>query len=263
MYFIDQLKNEVQLAMPPRRIISIVPSQTELLYHFGLDEQVVGITKFCIHPKEWFKSKTKIGGTKKLNLEKIKSLNPDLIIGNKEENTKEQILELQKNFPVWMSDIYNLDDSFNMMSCLGEIFQKEDAAIQLMNQIKNGFASIPRNVESATVLYLIWNEPFIAVGKSTFIDDMLSKAGFRNVITESRYPGVNIEIIQNLKPEFVFLSSEPFPFAEKHRTIIQDQLPNSKVILVDGEMFSWYGNRLLKAVDYFKGLHKSLLFNDV
>src|SRR5688500_11346244 len=99
---IDQLGRNITLKGEPSRIISLVPSQTELLFDLGLGEHVVGITKFCVHPKEWFRSKTRVGGTKKLDIEKIRSLNPDLIIGNKEENEKEQIEELIKEFPVWM-----------------------------------------------------------------------------------------------------------------------------------------------------------------
>src|SRR5690348_418993 len=114
------LPSPTQLNFKPKRIISLVPSQTELLYDLGLNEEVVGITKFCIHPEEWFLSKTRIGGTKKIDFEKIKSLKPDLIIGNKEENEESQIKELMKDYCVWMSDIKNLDDAVSMINSVGE-----------------------------------------------------------------------------------------------------------------------------------------------
>ena len=120
MIFTDQLGRKLILEKIPQRIISLVPSQTELLFDLGLEEEVVGITKFCIHPDSWFHSKTRIGGTKQFDFEKIKSLQPDLIIGNKEENDKEQIEELMKNFTVWMSDIKTLADACKMICEIGE-----------------------------------------------------------------------------------------------------------------------------------------------
>src|SRR5689334_4269975 len=97
----DQLNREVNLPSLPRRIISVVPSQTELLFYLGLDAEIIGITKFCIHPAGKCKSTTKIGGTKQLDIDKIKSLDPDLIIANKEENERGQLEELMQHFPVW------------------------------------------------------------------------------------------------------------------------------------------------------------------
>src|SRR5688572_2494230 len=107
-FFTDALGHMIELTKTPRRIVSVVPSQTELLYDLGLDKEVVGITKFCIHPAEWFRTKTRVGGTKNLNLQKIKSLQPDLVLANKEENVKEQIEALAQHFPVWVSDINTL-----------------------------------------------------------------------------------------------------------------------------------------------------------
>src|ERR1700741_3198050 len=110
MHFIDQTGRKISIPQIPQRIISLVPSQTELLFDLGLDKEVVGITKFCVHPPEWFQTKTRVGGTKQLKIDLIKQLQPDLIIANKEENVKEQIEELEKHFPVWISDVNNLED---------------------------------------------------------------------------------------------------------------------------------------------------------
>jgi len=259
MIFTDQLNYKIELSAVPKRIISIVPSQTELLHYLGLEDEVIGITKFCIYPNQWFKNKNKIGGTKKLNIEKIKLLKPDLIIGNKEENTEQEIKELQKDFPVWMSDIYNLNDSINMIDSIGKIVDKEEKALQLISEIKSGFEKLKDNkFKNQRIIYLIWNDPIIAVGKNTFIDELILKSGFMNAIDEKRYPEINFDTIQKLKPDFLFLSSEPFPFDEKYLSIYQEKLPTQKIILVDGEMFSWYGNRLLNSIEYFKNLPNKL-----
>jgi ABC-type Fe3+-hydroxamate transport system substrate-binding protein len=250
--FIDQMGNEIVLKEKPRRIISLVPSQTELLHYLGLENEVIGITKFCIHPQNWFKTKTRIGGTKTINIEKIKQLKPDLIIGNKEENVQSQIEELQKYFPVWMSDIYSLKDAYRMIECVGNITDKTKEANDLVNAIQQGFDSIKNKVASQNKLvYLIWNNPLISVGSNTFINYILNEIGFENAMKENRYPALTSEYLKTLNPHFIFLSSEPFPFKEKHIKELQKNLPRAKILLVDGEMFSWYGSRLLHAPKYF------------
>ena len=241
------------LPRPPQRIVSLVPSQTELLHDLGLDASVVGITKFCIHPPEWRRSKQVIGGTKNFQLDIIERLNPDLIIGNKEENAKEAIGVISKRYPIWMSDIFNLDDAIGMIKAIAQITDKSEAGAIIAHDIIAKFHDL-KKVTVKSVLYLIWREPFMAVGKNTFIDAMLGCIGLQNVVTQNRYPVITLDEIKNLEPHYVFLSSEPYPFKDVHRHELQNALPTSKVILVDGEMFSWYGSRLLKAPDYFRTL---------
>jgi len=253
--FTDQLGNEVTINYPPKRIVSIVPSQTELLFDLGLDDEVIGITKFCIHPIEKFAAKTKIGGTKKLLIEKIRDLQPDLIIGNKEENTQGEVELLMQEFPVWMSDISNLEDAMKTITQIGELVNREPEAAYLNHLINAGFTdlqtlAVTKKIDK-TVAYLIWKDPYMVAGKATFIDDILRKIGLNNVIKQSRYPEIDISKLSTLNPQLIFLSSEPYPFKQKHIDEIQDVMPNAKVILVDGEMFSWYGSRLVKAVQYF------------
>ena len=255
-YFKDQTQYQINLSDTPKRIISIVPSQTELLHYFGLEKEVIGITKFCIHPKEWFQTKERIGGTKKLNIEKIRELKPDLILGNKEENTKEDIELLRSEFPVWLSDIDSLTESFDMIQAIGEMTNKDIEAEQLIKEIQSSRGEV--KVLNASVLYFIWNEPMMTAGKNTFIDSMLSEAGFVNVLEQNRYPTLSEGDLRSLNPSFIFLSSEPFPFNEEHREAYQDKFPNSKIVLVDGELFSWYGSRLLKSFDYFRKLNEEL-----
>jgi len=249
-YFADQTGRRIKLNSPPRRIVSLVPSQTELLYDLGLDTEVVGITKFCIHPNEWFRTKTRIGGTKNCNIEKIKSLQPDLIIANKEENTKADIEALQAIAPVWISDIYNLADALQMIAAIGVMTEKEKKAANIITTIRNNFENLALQMANSTkrpCLYLIWKNPYMAAGQHTFINDMLLRCGFANILSpESRYPEIAIESFQHIEQLQVLLSSEPYPFKEKDIELLKVQLPLANIQLVDGEMFSYYGSRLLK-----------------
>ncbi|MBA3899781.1 MAG: ABC transporter substrate-binding protein [Bacteroidetes bacterium] len=262
--FTDQLKRQVAYNFPPKRIISLVPSQTEFLADIGLSNELVGITKFCIHPEEIFKSKTRVGGTKNINFDKIKQLSPDLIICNKEENEKLQVEGLAKHFPVYISDIVNLEDAYEMMHQLGEICGKEEQANKIIEKCRQGFEALTNQInteEKTKTLYLIWKKPYMAAGTDNFINVMLEKAGFENILkSNSRYPEITETEMIALAPELILLSSEPYPFREKHIQELQGILPESKIILVDGEIFSWYGSRLLKGPGYLKNLRNSCSF---
>jgi ABC-type Fe3+-hydroxamate transport system substrate-binding protein len=248
---------QVEIKTVPQRIVSLVPSQTELLFDLGLGDQLVGVTKFCIHPLA-SKTKHKIGGTKNFDFDAIEKLRPDLIIGNKEENYEEGIQKLKEKYPVWMSDIFSLPDAYSMMLEIGRITDKNERSIELVDQIKQKF-STQNEFPAFRVLYLIWKQPWMAAGKNTFIDSLITEIGLVNAISEGRYPELNEEEIRQLKPDIIFLSSEPYPFKEKHIALLQEILPTSKIVLTDGEFFSWYGSRLLKAPDYFESLRIQLI----
>lgn len=258
MIFTDQLNNSIELNAFPKRIISIVPSQSELLWDLGLREELVGITKFCIHPKKLNQSVTHIGGTKTLNIDKIRLLKPDVIIGNKEENDQTQIEVLQKEFKVWMSDIYTLDDSLSMIEGIGELVNKDEEAKKLTSLISTSFKDLKQTHQ--TVLYFIWKKPYMVAGRATFIGHILEKIGLKNCISDinSRYPILSLDDIINLNPELIFLSSEPYPFKEAHVKELQKQLPNTRILIVNGELFSWYGSRLTHSVKYFNELIETL-----
>jgi ABC-type Fe3+-hydroxamate transport system substrate-binding protein len=259
VYYIDQIGNRIELQAIPKRIVSLVPSQTELLFQLGLTDEVVGITKFCIHPSHWFQSKARVGGTKQLHLSRIEALSPDLIIANKEENTKEQIEYLQSKYPVWVSDIYTLADAYQMIRSVGEICGKESESEKMVQSIADGFEALRNEaIERKTVLYLIWDEPLIGVGTQTFIHDVITTIGFDNILTQARYPEITPSKLGELRPDYIFLSSEPFPFKEKHREKLQILFPEAKIVYVDGEMFSWYGSRLQLSTSYFKTLLSQL-----
>lgn len=258
----DQLNRTLDIAQPPRRIISLVPSQTELLYDLGLRDEVVGITKFCLHPEEWFRTKPRVGGTKKYDFEKIKALAPDLIIGNKEENEQQQIEMLMKSYPVWMSDIYTLANARDMVLKLGDLVgrQVEAGAMQLkIEKAFNGLKEfrLQNPFPGKRVAYFIWRQPYMVAGDHTFIDHLLMHCGFTNVFSGGpfkRYPEITAELLKAADPEVILLSSEPYPFKEKHVAEFQSICKNAKVITVDGEFFSWYGSHLLHAPSYFKKL---------
>ncbi|MBC7872715.1 MAG: ABC transporter substrate-binding protein [Ferruginibacter sp.] len=261
---------------PPQRIISLVPSQTELLFDLGLDKEVVGITKFCIHPVAWFHTKTRVGGTKNVNPDVIRQLQPDLIIANKEENVKEQVEELQRHYPVWVSDVSSLDEAYEMIGQIGVLTKKEQPAYEIIDRIKENFAQLPTclpdrqaheqifigsrpDSDRVPTVYLIWQNPYMTIGGDTFINAMLNTAGFENLYAgKTRYPEINIAELRAMNCDLLLLSSEPFPFEQKHADELQTQLPGTKIILVDGELFSWYGSRLLKAPAYFKQLAEEI-----
>lgn len=257
--FIDQTGRTISLPAIPRRIVSLVPSQTELLFDLGLDKEIAGITKFCIHPTDWFRTKKRVGGTKQLKMDIIHQLQPDLIIANKEENVKEQVEELEKQFPVWISDVNNLPDAFEMIDQIGLMTNTAKQAAKIINSIKENFSQLPIQEEKLDAIYLIWQNPFMTIGGDTFIHCMMEAAGFRNKYGyQTRYPEISIDDIQSKKPAYLLLSSEPFPFTQKQAVELQKQLPDTNILLVDGEMFSWYGSRLIKAPHYFNQLRNQL-----
>lgn len=260
--FTDQLGRGVTFSYPPKRIVSLVPSQTELLFDLGLDTEVIGITKFCIHPIDKFASRAKVGGTKRLNMEMIRELKPDLIIGNKEENERDQVEALMAEFPVWMSDIYTLEDARTTIGQIGQLVNREPEAAYLNHLIHAGFTDLQTLAQQKgiqkRVAYLIWRKPYMLAGRDTFIDSILALNGLQNVLNEGRYPEIDLAGLKSLKPELIFLSSEPYPFKEKHLEELSQAIPGARVMLVDGEMFSWYGSRLVKAVQYLFQLQKEL-----
>jgi len=206
----DQLNNILSFEAVPKRIVSLVPSQTELLVDLGLEDRIVGITKFCIHPTRLKNHKTIVGGTKKVHYQKIKDLDPDIIICNKEEN-----------------DIYTIADVKQLFLDLGTIFNKVSFAKKLESELEDKVTSFKKFIK---------NRPQ------------------KKVAYMSRYPEIQLEQLSRFKPDLILLSSEPYPFKEKHASILQEYC-DADIMFVDGEFFSWYGSRLIQSFDYFKTLH--------
>ncbi|MGN6342633.1 MAG: ABC transporter substrate-binding protein [Ginsengibacter sp.] len=244
-----------------KRIISVVPSLTELLFDLGMNEEVIGITRFCIHPPKWFKEKARIGGTKNLQIEKIQALQPDLIIANKEENDKGQIERLAENCDVYLSDVNTLPDALDMIVRIGELTDHLQQAMELRFKIKKGFDALSRDQTTPKIrsAYFIWKNPWMVAANNTFINEMMLYAGLENIFEEmSRYPAITMEEIECLKPDLILLSTEPYPFKEKDKKEFDFLFPQTKIAVADGEMFSWYGSRLLKSVDYFHSFRKNI-----
>lgn len=254
MNYFDQIGTSLIMKEPPKRIICLVPSITELLVDFGLEKSIIGITKFCVHPSHLKSSKEIIGGTKKINIEKVKQLNPDLIIANKEENTKEDILYLANHFPVWTSEVTDYQSAIVMMKGLAEILNCETICNQLIDKIQQEFDLLNTTefLKKGSVLYLIWKNPYMSIGYDTYIHSMLKMAGFESVTEHlTRYPVLEEEYT----PDYIFLSSEPYPFKEKDIYELKVSYPLSKIILVDGELFSWYGSRMHMFPSYIRDLN--------
>lgn len=243
MMYTDQLGNLINIPSTPSRIVCLVPSITELLFDLGLGDNVVGCTKFCIHPNKPYLTKQMIGGTKDLNLKKILDLHPDLILANKEENNKEQISFLSSSVPVWVSDVKTFDDSLKMIEQIGLITDRATRASEITDLLINNLK--PKKPKKKAI-YLIWKDPFMTVGGDTYISDILHRCGYINTYAnQKRYPIITLEEIREHNPDVVLLSSEPYPFKEVHLNTIKKFLNNTEVELVDGEFFSWYGSRQL------------------
>ncbi len=261
MIILDQIDRELEISRPLNRIVSLVPSITELLVYMGLEEQIVGITKFCIHPESLRKTKTIVGGTKKVHLEKIQALNPDIILCNKEENTLEMVLDLEKICPVHVSNIITFQDSLELIKKYGTLLDKEQVAKDLVSALSGKKAIFEANLSSKKlrVGYFIWRKPWMVVAGNTFINSMLELNGWLNVYKDSkdRYPEIDLEELKNHDLDLILLSSEPFPFKEKHIAEIREHC-NARIEIVNGEFFSWYGSRQLNSFKYFEDLQNYL-----
>jgi len=229
-----------------------------MLATLGLENEVVGITRFCVHPSTWKQSKVIVGGTKHVNVERIQALSPDLILANKEENARKNIEQLEAIAPVYVTEVSTLSDALNMIRTVGCLTAREAQSEALIDKIRYAFNELP-GFEKRRALYLIWRRPYMSVGGDTFIHDMMQYAGFENVMASwQRYPEVCLEQMRTLNPEVVLLASEPYPFKAKHVEELREWVPQARMVLVDGEMFSWYGSRLQYAPAYFKHLRQEI-----
>ncbi|CAM1374315.1 ABC transporter substrate-binding protein [Tenacibaculum xiamenense] len=259
----DQIGREVSILKPLKRIVSLVPSQTELLVDLGLENYIVGVTKFCVHPVHIKSVKETVGGTKNIKIEKIKELKPDIILCNKEENTKEIVEACERIAPTHVSDIYTLKDVKDLIIQYGELFSCRTESKRIIEKLQfktNSFKEFISNQPQKKVAYFIWRNPWMVAGNNNFINHILELNNFKNIYgNKPRYPEIELKKIRlEGDPELVLLSSEPYPFKEEHAFEIGRFTHHAKTVFVDGEMFSWYGSRLLKAFDYFKQLHQRI-----
>jgi iron complex transport system substrate-binding protein len=256
----DDLGRAVRLPAHPRRIVSLCPSQTETLLALGLGGRVVGRTRYCIHPATEVSRITEVGGTKQLRLDALRALQPDLIIAEKEENRREDVEALEREFPVYVTDVRSVGGALRMIRSLGQLCDRAQAAEALAQQIAGRFSRLQPLHPRRRVAYLIWRKPWMAAGGDTYIHDVLTRCGFENVFATrtARYPETTPAEIEQLAPEVLLLSSEPYPFGEKHVQEFARRLPGCQVRRVDGEAYSWYGARMLPAADALQRLLSEL-----
>ncbi|MHC0036919.1 ABC transporter substrate-binding protein [Pseudoneobacillus sp. C159] len=255
---IDHLGRTVEFPFPPSRIISLAPGMTDTLYSLQLANEIVGRTRYCTHPKDKVQQAEAIGGTKQIHLDKIRALRPDLILAEKEENTKEMVEVLEKEFPVYVAEVQSVQDAYKMISDLGELTNRQTESKRLLADIQAAFQSLPK-AHGKKVAYVIWKKPYMVVGSNTYIHSLLEMLGFENAFSsfEGRYPTVTEVDIKKAKLDYLFLATEPFPFKDEHVVEFSDMMPDVKTMILDGEMF-WYGPRMMEAVGYFK----SIFIND-
>jgi ABC-type Fe3+-hydroxamate transport system substrate-binding protein len=249
----DQTGNWISLEQPPKRIVSLVPSISELLVNLDLEEELIGVTRFCTHPSQLRREKVVIGGTKDPDLKKIIGLQPDLIIANKEENVKDHVEFLRSQVPVYLSDVNCISDNLNLIYDLGRLLNRSKKAQEICKKTRLRFDSI-KGLTQGSVLYVIWQDPIMVAGQNTIIDSVLNHCGFTNLVDTDRYPEIRESTIKNLSPDYIFLSSEPYPFKEKNQALWQEKFPDSKILLVDGRAFSWYGYCFQQTPIYIQNL---------
>ncbi|CAM3178299.1 helical backbone metal receptor [Filibacter tadaridae] len=255
---VDHLGRTVTYEYPPKRIISLCPGITETLFVLQLENEIVGRTRFCIFPKDKVKNVPAVAGTKDIKLEAIHEVKPDLIIVEKEENTKEIVETLEQYYPVFVAEVQTVDEAYRMIRDMGQLTDREKQAVSLVESIQDRFESFP-SVNGKRAAYVIWKKPYMVVGKDTYIQSILERMGFVNPFAqfEGRYPVVTAEDFQQAKLDYVLLASEPYPYKEKHKAEFQAIMPDTLPMLIDGEMF-WYGAKMVEAVDYFKEQFHSL-----
>lgn len=246
----DHLGRQVDLPKVAQRIVSLCPSITETLFHLGVGERIVGRTRFCVRPPEVVHHARVVGGTKQVDVGRVRALCPDLVIAQKEENTREVVEALAQFVPVFVGDVETWDDGLRLIDDLGTVTGSVPAALRLERAVREAFVNVPR-ADGVRVAWLIWRNPWMAAGAGTYLDDLLQRAGFVNIcarVGESRYPQTTPEELRERGVQVVFLSSEPYPFKESHARELGAQLAGAHVhvLCADGEL-SWYGAGMVRA----------------
>ncbi len=236
--------------------MSLVPSTTETLYAFGCADRVVGVTRFCVHPVE-VRELPRVGGTKDVDVERVLALEPDLVIGNCEENTREVFDALEAHVPVYAGFPRTVDEALEDVSRIGRLLGVELAAARWRAGADQARADLKQEVAERGFFrygYLIWRQPWITISNDTFIASMLREAGGVNVFGdhESRFPVVQGNEFGAVGLDVLFLSSEPFSFREEHAAEIAgvSGLLRGQVRFVDGEYCSWHGVRMSAAFEH-------------
>ena len=237
----------------PPRIVCLVPSITELLCDLGLADCLVGRTGFCIHPRDVVRRIPKLGGTKDVDLAACRALAPTHAIVNIDENTRDTADALRQFVPhVVVTPPVAPEDNPPLYRLVGGIFGHDAEAARLCAAFDDALASATgMSASPQRVLYLIWREPWMTVARDTYISRMLALFGWQTWPSDStqRYPTLALDECRG-RVDRVLLSSEPYPFRDKHLLEVQRLLPRVPVETIDGEMVSWYGSRAIAGLRY-------------
>ncbi|MDV7340196.1 helical backbone metal receptor [Terasakiella sp. A23] len=263
--FIDAIGQTHEQANNPR-ILSLVPSITELLFDLDLAESVVGRTAFCVHPKESVKSVKSIGGTKQVNMDKVMAIDATHLIVNIDENPKELVDELKTFIPnIIVTHPNRPEDNVHLYQMLGNIFDRRDQAARLISELQaaNTHTQMAAmDLEEKKVLYFIWKDPWMTISTDTYISRSLASVKLKTIPTESdrRYPEVDLESGILDEADAILFSSEPFLFKLDHLKEFSEthNLPLEKLHIIDGEMTSWYGSRAISGLRYLVEFAKKL-----
>lgn len=267
----DQLVDAVGVehgpARPSARIVSLVPSITELLFDLGLESQIVGRTTFCVHPTGRVDKVKRVGGTKKVKLDTLRGLYPTHVIVNIDENTRALVDEIAHFVPhIIVTHPIEPRDNLNLFRLLGGIFDRAQTARRLCRDFElayNILVDSARHLPTRRVLYLIWKSPWMTVSKPTYISRMLSLVHWETVahVPETRYPEVTFSDDLFATTDIMLFSSEPYPFKQKHVEAFRHMFPavNRTLSLIDGEMISWYGSRAIPGLKYLSAFAPALL----
>jgi len=225
------------------------------------------VTRFCELPDGWREAKTIVGGTKDVKADVVADLQADFVLANQEENEKTDVETLANGLgvPVYVTEVRTVPDATDMIRTVGHLTATAEAANEMADAIDERFGALPR-LEPVRAVYLIWREPYMTVGGDTFIHEVMTRGGFENVVSgETRYPEITIDELVAKAPDVVLCSSEPFPFHQKERFTadLRAALPTSDIRIVDGQLFSWYGPRLLRTPEYLTSLHGELHRSEV
>lgn len=245
---------------PSMRVVSLVPSLTETLVDLGVE--VVGVTRFCVHPPSIRRTARVVGGTKTVDVDAVRALRPDLVVANREENVRAQVEAIAAHAPVVVTDVATLDDALATIRTLGARTGTTDAADALASSLARGFdgLTVPPGADAVRAAYFIWKDPWMAAGGDTFVHDVLRRGGLVNVFADRlRYPEVTPEDVAAAAPAVLLFSSEPFRFRPKHVGAMTAACPGAAVRFVDGEAFSWYGSRLRITPGILRALRADLL----
>jgi ABC-type Fe3+-hydroxamate transport system substrate-binding protein len=267
MALTDASGQALALSGEPRRIVSLVPSITETLFHLGLADAIVGVTAYCVEPREGVAGKTRVGGQKNPKLEVIRGLSPDLVIANVEENLEADVAWLRAaGIAVWVTYPRTVVEGIQMVRELGELTDTRDQSEPLAAELEGRLAQVRAHLagrEPVDVFYPIWRNPYMTVNADTYIHDMLAVCGGCNVFGDGhpRYPTITLEEMAARRPAVIVLPDEPFRFRRSHvddftRYAEVPAVRDGRIHLMDGRLFCWYGPRIAEALERLPSLFR-------